>query len=92
MKKKLNESGGIPDDILKMSFEEAFLELKAATDRLEGEEIDLESAIAEYQRAASLARHCADKLDKAEQRIRVLTESDGIVKLSSLDSEEHGPD
>jgi len=83
-----NSAKQIPDDIAAMSFEEAYTALKDATDRLEAEEIDLESTLAEYARASALARHCANLLDTAEQRIRVLTESEGVIQLTSLDTEE----
>lgn len=85
---KEKEPEPIPDDIAKMSFEEAYSALKSATDRLEGEEIDLEATLAEYARASALARHCANLLTKAEERIRVLTESEGVIRLTSLDTDE----
>jgi exodeoxyribonuclease VII small subunit len=78
----------IPEDIAAMSFEEAYAALKSATDRLEAEEIDLEATLAEYSRASALARHCANLLAEAEKRIRVLTESEGVIRLASLDTEE----
>lgn len=75
----------IPDDIKKMSFEEAYAQLRAATERLEGDEIDLETTLQEYARASALARHCAKLLDAAEERIKVLTENDGVVLLTPMD-------
>ncbi len=87
MKKKKN-TAEIPEDIGKMSFEEAFSALKAATDRLEAEEVDLESTLVEYARASALALHCANLLDDAEKRIRVLIESEGVIELTDLDTEE----
>ena len=86
--KAKKETGAIPEEIAKMTFEESYAALKAATDRLEGEEIDLESTLAEYARASALARHCAKLLDKAEERIRVLTESEGVVQLTPMLPEE----
>lgn len=88
MKKKNAES--IPKDIEKMTFEEAHTALKAATDRLEAEEVDLEATLKEYARASALARHCTDLLEDAEERIRVLTESEGVMQLGGLDSAEAG--
>ncbi len=78
----------IPDDIAAMSFEEAYASLKDSTERLEAEEVDLESTLAVYAQASALVRHCANMLDEAEERIRVLTESEGVIQLESLDSEE----
>jgi exodeoxyribonuclease VII small subunit len=72
-------------DIDEMSFEEAYNALKTATDKLEGAEIDLESALAEYERAALLARHCARLLDVAEQRIKVLSETEGVIQANPIE-------
>jgi exodeoxyribonuclease VII small subunit len=86
--KKENGSRAIPADIAKMSFEEAYAALKTATDRLEGEEIDLESTLAEYGRASALARHCMKLLDSAEERIKVLTDDGGVIKLEPFQAGE----
>jgi exodeoxyribonuclease VII small subunit len=86
--KKQKKPEFTPDDIAAMPFEEAYAELKSATERLEAEEVDLETTLSEYARASALTRHCAQLLDKAEERIRVLTESEGVIQLEELDSEE----
>ena len=78
----------IPKDIAKMSFEEAYSALKEATERLEAEEVDLEETLREYTRASALARHCANLLDDAEDRVRVLIESEGVIQLTGLDAGE----
>jgi exodeoxyribonuclease VII small subunit len=80
----------IPDDIKKLSFEEAYQALKEATDLLETEEASLEASLKEYSRASLLARHCANLLDKAENRIKVLIESEGVMQLTSLEFDESG--
>lgn len=85
---KTRKTKQIPDEISTMSFEEAYAALKDATERLEGEEIDLESTLDEYSRASALAQHCANLLDSAEKRVSVLTESEGVIQLTSLDTEE----
>jgi len=87
-KKKKKSATEIPDEIKKMSFEEAYTALRDATDRLEAEEVDLEATLIEYARASALARHCANLLDGAEDRVKVLIESEGIISLSELDSDE----
>ena len=88
MARKKKESESIPDDIKKMTFEEAYTALKEATDRLEAEEVDLETTLLEYARASALARHCAVLLEDAEDRIRVLIESEGVIKLADFDEAE----
>lgn len=83
----IKEQMAIPKDIQKMSFEKAYAALKAATERLEEEEIDLETTLKEYSRASALARHCANLLDDAEKRVQVLIESEGVIQLAPLDDE-----
>jgi exodeoxyribonuclease VII small subunit len=80
----------IPDDIRKLTFEEAYAALKEATDFLEGEEVNLEESLKVYSRASLLAKHCANLLGKAEDRIKVLIESEGVMQLTGLESDESG--
>ena len=82
------KSAPIPKSIAKMAFEMAFEALEAATERLEAEEVDLEATLKEYSRASALAQHCANLLGDAEKRIQVLMESEGVIQLTDLDSEE----
>jgi exodeoxyribonuclease VII small subunit len=83
-----NKSDSIQKVIAKLSFEKAFAELKSATERLETEEIDLESTLKEYSRASALARHCANLLDEAEGRVKVLIESEGVMQLVNMDTDD----
>lgn len=55
-----------------LSFEEALARLEAVVERLEGGELELETALAEFERGVALARRCAGQLANAEQRIEVL--------------------
>jgi exodeoxyribonuclease VII small subunit len=84
-KKRVNPTA---EEISKMTFEEAYAALKSATEHLEGEEIDLESTLGEYAAASALVQHCIKLLDAAEERIRVLTESDGIVQAKPMQGSE----
>ena len=80
----------IPDDIKKLTFEEAYQALKEATDFLEAEEVNLEESLKEYSRASLLAMHCAILLDEAEDRIKVRTASEGVMQLADLAPVESG--
>jgi exodeoxyribonuclease VII small subunit len=84
----VKKTESIQKNIEDMTFEEAYNALKASTDKLEGSEIDLESALLEYEQASKLARHCAKLLDIAEQRVRVLTETDGVIQAAPFESKE----
>ncbi len=56
-----------------ISYEEALSELERIVGTLESEERPLEEALALYERGQSLARYCADLLDKAELKVQQLS-------------------
>ena len=60
---------GRPQEIRKMSFEEALEELKAIVERLERGEGKLDEAIQAYERGALLKQHCEAKLREAKEKI-----------------------
>lgn len=56
-----------------LSYEAAFAELEAVVAILEGEQRPLDEAIALYERGQALAKHCATLLEKAELKVRQLS-------------------
>jgi len=56
-----------------MSYEEALSELERIVGTLESEERPLKEALALYERGQSLARYCAELLDKAELKVQQLS-------------------
>jgi len=54
-------------------FEEAIGELEGIVERLERGQLTLDQALAEYERGVRLIRHCRELLQKAEQKIELLT-------------------
>lgn len=60
-------------DIAERSFEEAWAELEAVLERLEGGDLSLDDSVALFERGRSLAAHCQGLLDKAELRVRQLS-------------------
>lgn len=61
-------------------FEEAINELERIVDRLERGQLPLDEALAEYERGIRLIRHCRELLQKAEQRIELLTGTDANME------------
>jgi len=55
-----------------LAFEAALSKLEEVVDRLEGGELDLEVALANFEEGVKLTRQCAGQLDAAERRIEVL--------------------
>ena len=60
------------DDLTTMSYEAALAELDEIIARLERGDVELEAAISAYERGAALTRHCAQLLDRTEQKITQL--------------------
>ncbi len=76
----------IPDDIQKMSFEEALDALKAIVGKLEQGQGALDSAIDDYERGAALKRHCDAKLREAQAKIeKISLSADGSAQTAPLD-------
>ena len=57
------------------AFEEALEELESIVERMEEGELSLEESLKLFERGMDLTRQCQKALDKAEQRIRTLTDS-----------------
>ncbi len=63
------------DGISTLTYEAALAELDTLITKLEGGSIALEEAIGAYERGAVLAQHCADLLERTEQRVNQLVVS-----------------
>jgi exodeoxyribonuclease VII small subunit len=71
----------LPDDISKLSFEAAMLELETIVKKLEEGKGKLDEAIDSYERGTLLRRHCEAKLAEAQARIdKIVPAADGSVK------------
>lgn len=63
------------DGITALTYEAALAELDTVIAKLEGGSIPLEEAIGAYERGVVLARHCAELLERTEQRVNQLVVS-----------------
>jgi len=57
------------------TFEAALARLEAVVQELEGKDLTLEETLARYEEGSRLVRECSQRLEEAEQRIRVLSPS-----------------
>jgi len=57
------------------SFEQSLAELESIVDALERGDMTLEESLRAFERGVALTRTCQKALDAAEQRVRILTES-----------------
>ncbi len=65
-----------PDDpnspLSKLTFEDALDELEKLVGRMEGGDLSLEHSLAAHKRGLELARFCQQRLESAQQQVRVL--------------------
>ncbi len=69
-------------NIEEMSYEQAFAELETIITGLEANQKSLDESIALYERGQALARHCSGLLERAELRVRQLSEQDFLQEQS----------
>ena len=70
----------VPEDIKKMSFEDALHELEKIVGGLEQGAGKLDEAIGAYERGTLLKQHCEAKLREARERVETINVSpDGSV-------------
>ena len=63
-----------------MNFEEAISKLDSEVKRLESGNMTLDESIDAFENAIKLVKICNERLENAERRVRILTESaDGTV-------------
>lgn len=60
-----------------LTFEQALERLKAIVEKIESGEIPLEESIEKYAEGIKLIRQCRTILDRAEQKIQILTKGEG---------------
>ena len=76
------------------TFEEAFTELQATVESLEGGNLSLEDATMLFEKGMQLAKQCNEQLSKAELQVSRLQRSFGeqMAMIQSAESELLDPD
>ena len=69
-----------------MTFEESIIRLDEILKQLEGDKVDLETALAQYEEGIRLLKNCHGFLESAQQKIEVLRgiATDGAPLVESL--------
>ena len=71
-----------------MNFEEALSSLEDIVRMLEAGSLSLDESLKAFEDAVRLVKLCNEKLDSAEQKVRILTEGqDGVVTDLPFDTE-----
>jgi len=68
-----------------LDFEKALAELEKIVTRMESGELSLEQALATHKRGLELARFCQQKLEAAQQQVKVL-EGEVLKPLENVTS------
>ncbi|ATX78504.1 Exodeoxyribonuclease VII small subunit [Mariprofundus aestuarium] len=63
-------------DTSTLSFEESLKQMTKLVEKLESGELPLEESVAAFEQGVKLSRRCESLLDKAEQRLQVLGNSE----------------
>lgn len=71
-----------------LNFEKALQELEALVERMEKGEISLEDSLKDFERGIELTRTCQKALQEAEQKVHILMEKDGQLKVEPFESDE----
>ena len=76
----------LPEDVAALSFEEALKHLEEIVRELESGSVNLDNAVAAYERGTALKRHCEAKLAEAKAKIEKITIApDGGVQAEPAD-------
>lgn len=68
-----------------LSFEESLNELDTIVQNLEQGDIDLEESMALFERGLTLSKLSQNKLQAAEQKVKILLEKEGQQQLQDFD-------
>lgn len=72
-----------------MKFEERLADLDSIVEKLEGEELPLEDALALFEKGVALVRNLTKQLDQVERRLEVLVRTgDGGIETRVIEEPE----
>jgi exodeoxyribonuclease VII small subunit len=70
------------------NFEKALEDLNAIVTKMEEGKLSLEESLAYFEKGVSLTRDCQQALQKAEQKVQILTGNSGDFALNDYQPEE----
>lgn len=66
---------------IEISFKDALQKLEEITAKLQDEDIELEESINLFEEATFLSKLCNEKLNKAEEKLLILTKNNDTLKV-----------
>jgi exodeoxyribonuclease VII small subunit len=86
-KSEKNEPSETVPELAALSLEAALERLDAIVREMEAGELPLETLIAKYEEGIALSKFCREKLERAEERIRIISrDSAGNPVLEEFDA------
>lgn len=70
-----------------VDFEKHLEDLETLVTKLESGELNLDEALAAYEKGVALTRECQAALDEAQARIKVVSEQGGEITSEPLDTD-----
>jgi exodeoxyribonuclease VII small subunit len=70
-----------------MTFEQALARLEEIVRALESGNVPLEDLIKLYDEGTALVKHCTEKLNAAEEKVRLLQMKDGVLTEGDFDEQ-----
>ena len=67
------------------TFEEAVNELEKTVDLLENGDVSLDEAVKVFEHGMKISKECHERLEKAEQKVKLLTEDKDGIKETDFD-------
>jgi len=70
------------------NFEKSLAALESIVQKMEKGELNLETALKQYEEGMSLAKHCQAALTQAQQRIKLIAENNGEITENLFNNED----
>lgn len=69
------------------NFEKSLEKLNTLVEKMEQGNLTLEASLKHFEEGVALIRQCQDALNKAEQKVKILTEAEGKDALKDFNDE-----
>ncbi|OCL26976.1 exodeoxyribonuclease VII small subunit [Orenia metallireducens] len=73
-----------------LTFEEALNQLEEAVNNLEKGELTLADSLEEFELGVKLTKFCSDKLEQAQEKIEIIKEENGKIKIEDYNYQGEG--
>ena len=75
-----------------LNFEKSLTDLEALVERMEEGDLSLEESLKAFENGIRLTQQCQQALTQAQQRVQMLVEQDGALKVMAFEDEPEDAD